>query len=52
MSTLSAYRLVKSHRAISPFDGEGAWRFGGRWNSKGRNAAYAASSEALGLLEL
>ncbi|MDN5938819.1 MAG: RES domain-containing protein [Salinisphaera sp.] len=52
MSTLTAYRLVKSTLAGSPFDGAGARRFGGRWNSKGRNAVYAAGSEALGLLEI
>ncbi|MDN5870206.1 MAG: RES domain-containing protein [Nitrococcus sp.] len=52
MSTLSAYRLVASRHADSPFNEQGARLFGGRWNSKGRSAVYAAESEALTLLEV
>lgn len=32
-------------------DGEGARRYGGRWNSVGRRAVYAAESRALAVLE-
>lgn len=47
-----AWRLVRRSRAAAAFDGEGAFRFGGRWNSKGRRAVYASSSLALALLEI
>lgn len=47
-----AYRLVKARHADAAFDGEGARRFGGRWNSKGRPCVYVASSESLATLEV
>lgn len=50
--TLQAWRLVKSSRVGTAFDGEGAFRFGGRWNSKGQRVVYASSSLALALLEI
>ncbi|MCC7350941.1 MAG: RES domain-containing protein [Phycisphaerales bacterium] len=34
------------------FDGEGARRFGGRWNSPGTAMVYTAGSQALAVLEL
>lgn len=33
-------------------DGEGARRYGGRWNSPGRPAVYAAETAALAVLEV
>ena len=45
-------RLVKTRYADSAFDGEGARRYGGRWNSRGRPVVYAADSIALAALEL
>lgn len=45
------YRLVKKKYQGSPLDGEGASRFGGRWNSVGRRVVYASDSRALCLLE-
>jgi len=45
------WRLVKAGRTHSAWDGEGAFRFGGRWNSRGVRAVYASSSLALALLE-
>lgn len=50
--SLQAWRLVKSSRVDTAFDGEGAFRFGGRWNSKGQRVVYASSSLALALLEI
>lgn len=47
-----AYRLVKKKWTHSAFDGEGAKRYGGRWNSRGRPCVYLASSESLVLLEV
>lgn len=46
------YRIVKHKHAATPFDGEGARRFGGRWNSEGRRCVYLASSEPLAILEI
>src|SRR5439155_1224049 len=34
------------------FDGQGAQRFGGRWNSPGRRVVYVSASKSLALLEL
>ena len=49
---VQAWRLVKANRAPTAFDGEGAYRFGGRWNSRGVRAVYASSTLALALLEI
>ena len=46
------YRLVKRKWSESAFDGEGAKRYGGRWNSRGRRCVYLASSESLAILEV
>lgn len=50
--TLSAWRIVKARHADTAFDGEGARRYGGRWNSPGTALVYTASSRALAALEL
>lgn len=47
-----AFRIVKEKHAAIAFDGEGAWRYGGRWNSPGTRLVYASSSVALAALEL
>lgn len=47
-----AWRLAKTRHAAAAFDGEGARRFGGRWNSKGVAVAYASSSLSLAALEV
>ncbi|HET7024347.1 MAG TPA: RES domain-containing protein [Gemmatimonadales bacterium] len=47
-----AWRIVKTRRAKSPFDGEGARLFGGRWTSPGRAVVYTADSAALATLEI
>ncbi len=47
-----AYRLVKRRYASDPLDPAGARRYGGRWNSKGIDALYAADSIALAILEI
>ncbi len=49
---IKAVRLVSPRYAESAFDGEGARRYGGRWNSKGTSMIYAASSLALAALEM
>jgi RES domain-containing protein len=50
--SLTAWRIVKARYAASAFRGEGARRFGGRWNSKGTPIVYTAGSQALAVLEM
>ena len=50
--TRLAFRLVKADRAATAFDGEGARRVGGRWNSPGTRMVYTAESLSLAQLEL
>jgi RES domain-containing protein len=52
MSNVPIYRIVKTKWQDSAFDGEGARRFGGRWNSKGNQCIYVAGSESLAILEI
>ncbi len=49
---IQAFRLVKHRWLASAFDGEGARRFGGRWNNKGQACVYLTSSISLGHLEI
>ncbi len=46
-----AWRIVKEKHAASAFDGEGAWIFGGRWNSRGTRVVYTSSTLSLAALE-
>lgn len=46
------WRLTHKRFAQTPFDGEGPFRFEGRWNPKGVRCAYASSSSALTVLEV
>ncbi len=50
--TVTIWRLVKARHAGQAFDGEGARRYGGRWNSPGTPMVYASESRALAALEL
>jgi len=47
-----AWRIVKARHAESAFDGEGARRHGGRWNSRGTAVVYVAGSISLAVLEI
>ena len=52
MSFIKAYRIVKTKRATSAFNGQGAKLNGGRWNSPGQPCVYLASSPSLAQLEM
>ena len=49
---VSAWRIVKARYAANAFDGEGARRSGGRWNSPGTSVVYASSTASLAMLEM
>jgi RES domain-containing protein len=48
--TVLAWRLCRA--PFADLTGEGARRYGGRWNRPGRAIVYAASSAALAVLEV
>ena len=52
MAVLTTYRICKTKYAAKMFDGEGAFRFGGRWNSRGTRILYTAGSLSLAALEM
>ena len=45
------YRVLRKAFARAPFDGEGAYRYGGRWSSVGTRLSYASSHQSLAMLE-
>ncbi len=49
---LSVWRLCAARHAYGAFSGEGAARFGGRWNDKGVRLVYAATSLSLAVVEI
>lgn len=49
---LSAHRIFKTKYSGAWFEGEGAYRFGGRWNTPGTRIMYTASTLPLALLEV
>src|ERR1700722_2902056 len=46
------FRICRERFAAEAFSGEGAQRFGGRWNSRGVPMVYCSSSLALAAIEL
>ena len=49
---IRAWRLcLAAHRATA-FSGDGARRYGGRWNHKGQAAVYTAATQSLAALEI
>ena len=48
---IRVYRVLRSAYARNPFDGEGAYRFGGRWSSPGTRLSYASEHQSLAMLE-
>ena len=49
---ITAWRVVKRSRESEAFSGEGARRYGGRWNHRGTAVVYVSESLALAALEL
>lgn len=45
------YRILRKRYAKAPFDGEGAYRYGGRWSSPGIRLAYASEHLSLVMIE-
>ncbi len=43
--------MLRAAHARTPFDGEGAYRYGGRWSSPGTRLAYASEHQSLAMLE-
>jgi RES domain-containing protein len=49
--TVSIWRISKRKYAATAFNGEGARRFGGRWNSRGKSIVYTSATLSLAALE-
>jgi RES domain-containing protein len=45
------YRILRRAFARAPFDGEGAYRYGGRWSSPGTRLSYTSEHQSLAMLE-
>jgi RES domain-containing protein len=45
------YRILRKRFSRHSFDGEGAYRFGGRWSTPGTRLAYAAQHLSLAMIE-
>jgi RES domain-containing protein len=45
------YRILRKLYAKKPLDGEGAYRFGGRWSSPGVRLAYTSEHLSLAMIE-
>jgi RES domain-containing protein len=46
-----AWRIVKKSHVAAAFDGEGAWLYGGRWNSRRTRIVYTSATLSLAALE-
>jgi RES domain-containing protein len=49
---IEVWRIVKTRYAGTAFDGEGARRSGGRWNSPGQALIYTSATQSLAVLEM
>jgi RES domain-containing protein len=45
------FRVLRAAYARNPFDGEGAFRYGGRWSSPGTRLTYISEHQSLAMLE-
>ena len=49
---ITAWRITTFKTKTKAFNGEGAWKYGGRWNQEGYRAVYMAESISLCALEI
>ncbi|HEX6161528.1 MAG TPA: RES family NAD+ phosphorylase [Thermoanaerobaculia bacterium] len=49
---IASWRITKARHAASAFDGDGARRAGGRWNTPGHPVVYTSASASLAALEI
>jgi RES domain-containing protein len=49
---ITAWRICPARLARTAFSGEGAFLYGGRWNSPGTRMVYTAGSQSLAALEM
>lgn len=49
---IRVWRLCQAAYQQDAFSGEGARRYGGRWNNKGQPAVYTAATQSLAALEI
>jgi RES domain-containing protein len=47
----TVWRILRRAYAASAFDGEGAYRYGGRWSSSGTRVVYTSEHLSLAMLE-
>ena len=47
----TVYRLLRKPFAATPFDGEGSYRYGGRWSAPGTRVANTAEHLSLAIIE-
>jgi RES domain-containing protein len=45
------FRVLRAAYVRNPFDGEGAYRYGGRWSSPGTRLTYTSEHQSLAMLE-
>jgi len=50
--TFTAWRITKRSRTQAAFTGNGARKYGGRWNSPGTAIVYTAQNQSLAALEI
>ncbi|MGA8868558.1 MAG: RES family NAD+ phosphorylase [Candidatus Sulfotelmatobacter sp.] len=48
---IQVYRVLRRAFARTPLDGEGAYRYGGRWSSPGTRLSYTSEHQSLAMLE-
>jgi RES domain-containing protein len=48
----SAWRIILAGGAAAAFSGQGAWRYGGRWNSRGVRVIYTSEHQSTAALEV
>ena len=51
LHTKKVYRILRKAFAHAPLDGEGAYRYGGRWSSAGTRLCYTSEHQSLAMLE-